>query len=143
MKLITAIALFEAGYIFKERNDKFTSGYRPYKPDYSKSVVTRYVDSFIDSFKKKHEQHKLYEAIKNVEFNTKDDAWEVLDQMNREIGRYAYCSVIDFYDFSGISHTFDRKLFKIGWTDLSKTHPIMKINRKWIIDFPEPVELER
>ena len=139
MKLITAIALFEAGYIFKERNVKFTSGYRPYKPDYSKTAVPK----FVELFKKKREARKIQFSIQDIKFDTKDDACKVLDRMNREIYRYGYCRVADFYNFSGISHKFNLKLFETGWTDLTNAKPIMEVNGRWIIDFPEPVDIER
>lgn len=80
--------------------------------------------------------------LNDISFDTKDDAWLVLDRMNREIGRYQKVRVADFYTFAGITGQEDNwTLQGNGWYDLSQAHPMMRTDGRWIIDFPPVVPL--
>lgn len=79
-------------------------------------------------------------SLNDISFDTKDDAWLVLDRMNREIQRYQRVRVADFYTFAGITgQEGNWTLQGTGWYNLGNAHPIMRTDGRWIIDFP-PVQ---
>lgn len=79
-------------------------------------------------------------TLNDISFDSKDDAWLVLDRMNREIGRYGKVRVADFYTFAGITgQEGNWTLQGNGWYDLNAAHPMMRTDGRWIIDFP-PVQ---
>ena len=79
-------------------------------------------------------------GLNDISFDTKDDAYVVLDRMNREIGRYGKVRVADFYIFAGITGQENNwTLQGNGWYDLNTAHPMMRTDGRWIIDFP-PVQ---
>lgn len=82
--------------------------------------------------------HRL--TLNDISFDTKDDAYLVLDRMNREISRYGKVRVADFYTFAGITgQEGNWTLQGNGWYDLNQAHPMMRTDGRWIIDFP-PVQ---
>ena len=79
-------------------------------------------------------------TLNDISFDTKDDAWLVLDRMNREIGRYGRVRVADFYTFAGITgQEGNWTLQGNGWYSLNGVSPMMRTDGRWIIDFP-PVQ---
>lgn len=79
-------------------------------------------------------------SLNDISFDTKDDAWLVLDRMGREIGRYGKVRVADFYTFAGITgQEGNWTLQSSGWYNLGDAHPMMRTDGRWIIDFP-PVQ---
>lgn len=81
-------------------------------------------------------------TLNDISFDTKDDAWTVLDRMNREIGRYGKVRAADFYTFAGITgQESNWTLQGNGWYDLNQAHPMMRTDGRWIIDFPPAVNL--
>lgn len=79
-------------------------------------------------------------SINDVSFDTKDDAYLVLDRMAREISRYGKVRVADFYIFSGVTgQEGNWALQANGWYNLADAHPILRTDGRWIIDFP-PVQ---
>lgn len=76
-------------------------------------------------------------SIQDVSFDTKDDAYLVLDRMNRTIQRYGKVRVADFYGYAGLTgHEDNWTLQGNGWYDLNQAHPIMRTDGRWMIDFP-------
>lgn len=81
--------------------------------------------------------------LNDISFDSKDDAWTVLDRMNREIGRYGKVRVADFYTFAGITgQEGNWTLQANGWYDLNAAHPMMRTDGRWIIEFP-PTQMIR
>ena len=81
-------------------------------------------------------------SLNDISFDSKDDAWLVLDRMNREISRYGKVRVADFYTFAGITgQEGNWTLQGNGWYDLSQAHPMMRTDGRWIIDFPVVMSL--
>lgn len=81
-------------------------------------------------------------SLNDISFDSRDDAWLVLDRMNREIGRYQKVRVADFYTFAGITGQDDNwTLQGNGWYDLSMAKPMMRTDGRWIIDFPPVMSL--
>ena len=79
-------------------------------------------------------------SISDVSFDTKDDAYLVLDRMAREISRYQKVRVADFYTFAGVTgQEGNWALQANGWYTLGDAHPILRTDGRWIIDFP-PVQ---
>jgi hypothetical protein len=75
-----------------------------------------------------------------ISFDTKDDAWLILDRMQREIARYKRVRVADFYNYAGITgQEGNWTLSSTGWYNLQDAHPVMRTDGRWIIDFP-PVQ---
>ncbi len=82
-------------------------------------------------------------SLNDISFDSKDDAWTVLDRMSREIGRYGKVRVADFYTFAGITGQEDNWTLQAnGWYDLNAAHPLMRTDGRWIIEFP-PVQTIR
>ena len=82
-------------------------------------------------------------SLNDISFDNKDDAWTVLDRMNREIGRYGKVRVADFYTFAGVTgQEGNWTLQANGWYDLNSAHPMMRTDGRWIIEFP-PVQMIR
>lgn len=76
-------------------------------------------------------------GLNDVSFDTKDDAYLVLDRMNHDIARYGKVRVADFYTYSGISgQEGNWTLQGNGWYSLQGVQPIMRTDGRWIIDFP-------
>lgn len=79
-------------------------------------------------------------GLYDISFDSKDDAWLVLDRMNRDIQRYQKVRVADFYTFAGITgQESNWTLQGTGWYSLGDAHPIMRTDGRWVIDFP-PVQ---
>lgn len=79
-------------------------------------------------------------SLNDISFDTKDDAWLVLDRMGREIGRYGKVRVADFYTFAGITgQEGNWTLQGNGWYTLGDAHPMMRTDGRWVIEFP-PVQ---
>lgn len=79
-------------------------------------------------------------TLNDISFDTKDDAWLVLDRMSREIQRYGKVRVADFYTFAGITgQEGNWTLQGNGWYSLQGVQPMMRTDGRWIVDFP-PVQ---
>jgi len=81
-------------------------------------------------------------SLNDISFDTKDDAWLVLDRMNREIGRYGKVRVADFYTYAGITgQEGNWTLQGNGWYSLNGVSPMMRTDGRWVIDFPPVASL--
>lgn len=79
-------------------------------------------------------------GMNDISFDSRDDCYLVLDRMNREIARYGKVRVADFYTFAGITgQEGNWTLQANGWYNLNDAHPMMRIDGRWIIEFP-PVQ---
>lgn len=75
--------------------------------------------------------------ISNISFDTKDDAWRVLDRMGHELRRYGKVRVADFYTFAGVTGQDGNWVIQgTGWYDLNGANPVMRTDGRWIIQFP-------
>ena len=82
-------------------------------------------------------------GLNDISFDTKDDAYLVLDRMAREIARYGKVRLADFYVFSGITgQEGNWTLQGSGWYSLGDARPIMRTDGRWMIEFP-PVQVLR
>ena len=78
-------------------------------------------------------------GLNDISFNTRDDAWLVLDRLGREIGRYGKVRVADFYAAAGFTAPDNWALQGAGWTSLANVQPTMRTDGRWVIPFPQPV----
>ena len=77
-------------------------------------------------------------AIKEIIFNTPQDAETVLDKLCEKIYEGGYCSVADYYDACAIDSLFIDT--KWGWDNLASVKPI-KVRDGYIINLPKPIRL--
>jgi len=84
-----------------------------------------------------------YVAVNEVSFETKDDAYLVLDRMRNDLQRYGKVKVADFYNAAGITgQEGNWTLQGNGWYNLDGVGPIMRTDGRWMINFP-PVQALR
>lgn len=84
-------------------------------------------------------------GMNDISFDTKDDAWLVLDRMRREIARYGKVRLADFYTFAGITgQEGNWALQGNGWYSLTdqEVHVLLRTDGRWVIEFP-PVQVLR
>ena len=81
-------------------------------------------------------------GLNDISFDTRDDAYLVLDRMNRELQRYHRVRVADFYIYAGITgQEGNWTLQSTGWTDLSSARPVPRTDGRWMIEFPPTIAL--
>lgn len=81
-------------------------------------------------------------GLNDISFDTKDDAYLVLDRMNRELQRYRRVRVADFYTYAGITgQEGNWTLQSTGWYDLTTARPVMRTDGRWMIEFPPTVAI--
>lgn len=82
-------------------------------------------------------------GMNDISFDSKDDAWLVLDRMGRDVQRYGKVRLADFYTYAGISgQEGNWTLQANGWYNLADAHPMMRTDGRWVIEFP-PVQVLR
>lgn len=75
--------------------------------------------------------------ISTISFDTKDDAWRVLDRMGHELRRYGKVRTADFYTFAGVTgQEGNWAIHGTGWYDLTGAMPMQRTDGRWIIQFP-------
>lgn len=77
--------------------------------------------------------------IKDILFNDRAEAEEVILAMQDTIIRYGSVTVGDFYDMIGQHGTYTDQ--KYGWRDLSQTSPV-RYGGGWRIDFPKVTPID-
>lgn len=81
-------------------------------------------------------------GLNDISFDTRDDAYLVLDRMNRELQRYHRVRVADFYIYAGITgQEGNWTLQSTGWTDLSSARPVPRTDGRWMIEFPPTIAI--
>ena len=81
-------------------------------------------------------------GLTDISFDTRDDAYLVLDRMNRELQRYRRVRVADFYTYAGITgQEGNWTLQSTGWTDLTAARPVMRTDGRWMIEFPPTIAI--
>lgn len=78
--------------------------------------------------------------VKDIMFNERAEAEEVLLAMSDMINRYGTVTVGDFYDMIGQHGSYTD--MKWGWRDLSQAAPI-RYGGGWRIDFPKIIPLDK
>jgi len=82
-------------------------------------------------------------GLNDISFDTRDDAWLVLDRMSREIARYGKVRLADYYTFAGITgQEGNWTLQGNGWYNLNDVHVMMRTDGRWVIEFP-PLQVLR
>ena len=75
--------------------------------------------------------------VDRILFKTNSEAHIVLDTMKREIVKFGYASVQDFYNFVGDYGVYNPELYNYGWTSLDNvgiTHSMAG----YYLELPEP-----
>ena len=125
MNLITALALFGAGYIYNEKHStrpKINYSYTPYKNEertisqYFKNLAMDKMDLLFyggtgNRNNRKVSYKKYFDGYyKNVlhtinvpiaKFSTKQGAWSFIDSLCKEFERYGNVTVDNYYQFAG------------------------------------------
>ena len=78
--------------------------------------------------------------IKDIVFNERSEAEDVLLAMIDTIGRYGSVTVGDFYDMIGQHGSYTD--LKYGWRDLGNAAPV-RSGSGWVIDFPKVIPLDQ
>lgn len=78
--------------------------------------------------------------FKNIRFDTRSVAEEVLDKLIDIWQKYGSASVADFYDLVGKLSTCEDAGY--GWVDLGNTVITRSLKGGYFIDFPEPVVMD-
>lgn len=78
--------------------------------------------------------------INGISFGNRDDAYVVLDRMNRDLARYGKVRVADYYLYCGVTgQESNWALQSTGWYNLMDAKPIMRTDGRWILQLP-PVQ---
>lgn len=95
-----------------------------------------------DSYSRKRDQNTVRRArfdFSDVEFDSRNDALDVLDAMSDALDMYDVVSVADLYEFSGITPVpVDHNW---GWTNINTSRIEIKRNGKYILVMPNPKAL--
>ena len=75
--------------------------------------------------------------LEDYSFDSKDDAYRLLDRLSVDLGQYGHVSVADFYRYAGITPPEGNwAISNIGWYSLTEAHPIPCTDGRWIIHMP-------
>lgn len=83
---------------------------------------------------------KAMRDFREEEFDYRDDAEEVLSQLNELIERYGNASVSDFYSSIGVTPKYTDK--KWGWRSLAGVQVKRAYGNKYVIDLPRAEALD-
>ena len=76
-------------------------------------------------------------TMNDIVFDTKDDCYMVLDRMSKIIQHYGRARLADYYEAAGITgQESNWALQTSGWYFLGDAHPVMRMDGRWIIEFP-------
>lgn len=76
--------------------------------------------------------------FRRIYISTRSEAYDVIDAMDEQIGRFGSVSVADLYDLVGITSEFVDESW--GWYDLHMSK-VRQTARGYILDLPSPVEI--
>lgn len=89
-------------------------------------------------------ESRRLDDFNDIIFDSYEEADRVLDILMDWIERYDQCSILDFYDASGVSassHNYTNDNY--GWTDLRDAHIVRARGGGYILDLPTPRQLRR
>ena len=81
---------------------------------------------------------RMMHNLDEIVLETREDAYEVIDNMERLLDQYGVVTVGDFYDLTGVSHTPIDESY--GWTSLNGVVAI-QTRDGYIIDLAKPKPL--
>ena len=79
-------------------------------------------------------------AFEDVIFDNRGEAEEVLDQLNYNIERYSYVSILDYYDMCGLRTRPSDANF--GWTNLQRA-TVDRVSGGYLLRLPDVIPIER
>lgn len=139
-KMITGaaqMALFGGNTMANNTNSNYVPGYG-YQP--GRRDPTAYSNYSNPGYAQPQGYYQQRVGMGDISFDTKDDAWLVLDRMGREVQRYGKVRVADYYNFAGVTgQESNWALQSSGWYALGDAHPMMRTDGRWVIEFP-PVQ---
>lgn len=138
-KMVTGaaqMALFGGNTMVNNTNSNQPSyGYQPGRRD-----PTSYSNYSNPGYAQPQGYYQQRVGLGDISFDTKDDAYLVLDRMARELQRYGMVKVADYYNFAGVTgQESNWALQSSGWYNLGNAHPMMRTDGRWVIEFP-PVQ---
>lgn len=77
--------------------------------------------------------------IRDLEFDTRSDALEVLENLKDLLDEYQVVSVMDLYSSSGLKT--DPTQDKWGWYDLDEAE-VIRTREGWVLNLPKPQRLD-
>lgn len=130
-----SMAFYSDTYTSRGRRRSNRGGY------YSSNERTNY-NSYYRSDRERSEKRtrrRRSSDVPEIIVDTRDDARDILDEMNNLIDEYDSCSVADLNDMVGIDseHTDE----KWGWKDLHNAR-IKRDRDGYLLDLPAPVALD-
>lgn len=81
---------------------------------------------------------RMMHNLDEIVLESREDAYEVIDNMERLLDQYGVVTVGDFYDLTGVSHTPIDESY--GWTSLNGVVAI-QTRDGYIIDLAKPKPL--
>jgi hypothetical protein len=122
------------------RNRYTTGGYRNYG-SYSSSSSRRERDR--DEPRRAAPRRARSRVIDEIEFERREDAERILDEMTEAVDMYGSVTVLDFLTMAGAEHDFTQERY--GWEDVRDLKHV-RIERlgsdRYILKLPDPVLLE-
>lgn len=77
--------------------------------------------------------------IRDLEFDSRSDALEVLENLKDLLDEYNVVSVMDLYSSSGLNT--DPTQDKVGWYDLDDAE-VIRTREGWVLNLPKPQRLD-
>ena len=81
-------------------------------------------------------------SLKTILFDEWEDAKTILDILKIKIVKDKFASLYDYYYFTKATSQLSPVMKIIGWTKLDRV-PIMKLGKRYYLDLPKPIKLER
>lgn len=133
-------AIFGESYDYRRRNSNdYWYGSRRYVDNrMSSSRGSGYVDYSRQSEKAlHHKSENLSNVVRVIEFDSANDANEVLSYMIDSVEQYGLVTVADFYELSDVASKFTDHQF--GWTNLDEVRVVPIRGGGFYISFPPVV----
>lgn len=100
---------------------------------------TAYDRQFNNSANRGRRSEGMY-TFEDVIFDNRGEAEEVRDQLNYNIERYGYVSILDYYDMCGLRTRPSDANF--GWTNIQYAS-IDRVSGGWLLRLPDVMPIER
>lgn len=100
----------------------------------------RYVPSKSREDYSRYEYDRVDYDFRDITFESRADAENVLDTLHKDLNKYKYVSVADLYDYAGLNYN-NRQGRKYGWSDL-RSADIVSVRDGWAIRMPPVMPLD-
>lgn len=127
--LINIVESIFGGGISNSRSNGSRVSYRNYNSAYGRS----------DSSIRGRRSEGMY-TFEDVIFDNRGEAEEVRDQLNYNIERYGYVSILDYYDMCGLRTRPSDANF--GWTNIQYAS-VERVSGGWLLRLPDVMPIER